>query len=78
MKLMLRPIPKLSQIPKLFKKKLSAGAVRIFSDQTRAQRDYFLQLKYNLQQLGDINKKIKFINGILRIMSKKTSILPKN
>lgn len=67
----------------ILKNKQSIGVpnIKIFSDQTKAQRDYFNKVKLELQELinnGVTNKTIKFINNKPTIVNKLNYGNPKN
>jgi hypothetical protein len=54
------------------KNKIKVPRLRIFNDQTKMQIDYYKKLKGKLQAMqdnGDMNKGIKYINGRPTIVS---------
>ncbi|KAJ8945300.1 hypothetical protein NQ318_002757 [Aromia moschata] len=55
------------------KNKITIPGVKIFGDQTKAQKEYYLHLKRQLTELGDDSKTIKYINNVPRIVSKSST-----
>lgn len=53
--------------------RISTQSIRIFSDQTKKQKDYYTSVKNKLQELienGDDSKTIKYINNIPTLVNK--------
>lgn len=60
---------------------IKVPSIRIYGDQTRAQREYYLFVKQKLQDIidnGDDTKTIRYINNKPTIVNKKYSQQPKN
>lgn len=63
------------------KKSIKVPSVKVFGDQTKMQRDYFLNIKRQLNEMidkGDESKTIKYINNVPTIVDKPSQQQQKN